>query len=165
MGHRENMQASTARRKAERFARKAAKLAAKNPEKSVELEQRAESMREEAERITALGAKRDVAKQEAKVERAADKAALHAYRDAHPLEKQLNQAATLKMWPSATLGRTRLGPISGGHAELFNADAHKAWTATRLGAGAATGGMSLVAGRKNKGAAAINVAFGNGAAQ
>jgi len=91
---------------------------------------------------------------------------IRAYRVAHPLEKQLNLAAMLRMWPSAKVGMTRYGPIRGGHAELFNADSHRAWTASRLGAGAVTGGISMLAfGRKNKGDAAINIIFGNGAAQ
>jgi len=98
-------------------------------------------------------------------EKDATKADLQSYRSVHPLEKQLNSAGMLKMWPSAKAGLTRYGPVRGGHAEFFNADAHKAWTVSRLGAGAVTGGFSLLGGRKNKGAAAINIVFGDGSAQ
>ncbi|MGW2190458.1 hypothetical protein [Streptomyces sp. NPDC001719] len=49
--------------------------------------------------------------------------------------------------------------------ELFNADAHKAWTATRLVSnatvGIASGGLGMT-GRKNKGKAQINITFENG---
>lgn len=96
----------------------------------------------------------------------AEKEDLKAWRNAHPAEKTLNLAATLKLWPSSKRGETNLGPIAGGQAEFVNAGAHKGWTATRLVAGAATLGATAVAtGRKNKGAAVINVTFGNGAAQ
>ncbi|MFI5992478.1 hypothetical protein ACIBAC_11575 [Streptomyces sp. NPDC051362] len=103
---------------------------------------------------------------EAAERKAADKAALKAWRDAHPAERTMNTAAMMKLWPSSKMGVTNLGPIKGGSAEFVNAGAHKGWTATRLIAGAATLGTSAVAtGRKNKGAAVINVTFGNGAAQ
>jgi len=103
---------------------------------------------------------------EAAAQRAADKEALKEWRRAHPAEGTLNMAAMLKTWPSSKFGETTLGPIRGGSAEFVNAGAHKGWTATRLVAGAATLGASAVAtGRKNKGAAVINVTFGNGAAQ
>lgn len=103
---------------------------------------------------------------EAAEQRAADKAALKAWREAHPAERTMNTAATMRLWPSSKMGVTNLGPIKGGSAEFVNAGAHKGWTATRLIAGAATLGTSAVAtGRKNKGAAVINVTFGNGAAQ
>ncbi|MFR0354134.1 hypothetical protein [Streptomyces sediminimaris] len=96
----------------------------------------------------------------------AEKAALKVWRDAHPAEKELNQAAFLRLWPCSRYGITNLGPVQGGSAEFFNAGAHKAWTATRLAAGAVTMGMSAAAtGRKNKGAAAINITFGNGSVQ
>ncbi|REE62139.1 hypothetical protein BX257_4752 [Streptomyces sp. 3212.3] len=99
-------------------------------------------------------------------QRQAEKEALAAWRSAHPAEKTLNTAAMLRMWPSSKFGETTLGPILGGQAEFINAGAHKAWTATRLVAGAATLGVSAAAtGRKNKGAAVINITFGNGAAQ
>lgn len=99
-------------------------------------------------------------------QRAADKTALKEWRRAHPAETTMNTAAMLKMWPSSKMGITPLGPVKGGTAEFINAGAHKAWTATRLVAGAATLGVSAAAtGRKNKGAAVINVTFGNGAAQ
>lgn len=96
----------------------------------------------------------------------AEKEALAEWRNAHPAEKTLNTACMLRLWPSSKFGQTALGPIRGGHAEFINAGAHKGWTATRLAAGVATMGVSAAAtGRKNKGAAVINVVFGNGAAQ
>jgi hypothetical protein len=111
-------------------------------------------------------AQRKQQRQEAAAERAAQRDAVKAWRDAHPAEKTINMAAMLKMWPSSTMGVTALGPVKGGSAEFVNAGAHKAWTATRLVAGVATMGASAAAtGRKNKGAAVINVVFGNGAAQ
>ncbi|MGW4981148.1 hypothetical protein [Streptomyces mirabilis] len=80
--------------------------------------------------------------------------------------RRLSPPTLLKSWPSSKFGETSLGPIRGGHAEFVNAGAHKGWTATRLVAGAATLGTSAaLTGRKNKGAAVINVTFGNGAAQ
>lgn len=98
--------------------------------------------------------------------RRAEKDALKDWRRLHPAESTMNIAALMKMWPSSKMGVTSLGPVRGGSAEFINAGAHKAWTATRLVAGAATLGVSAAAtGRKNKGAAVINVTFGNGAAQ
>ncbi|MFD8007822.1 hypothetical protein [Streptomyces mirabilis] len=103
---------------------------------------------------------------EAAAQRATEKEALKERRRAHPAEATLNRAALLKSWPSSKFGETSLGPIRGGHAEFVNAGAHKGWTATRLVAGAATlGTPAAVAGRKNKGAAVINVTFANGVAQ
>jgi acetoin utilization deacetylase AcuC-like enzyme len=103
---------------------------------------------------------------EAAEQRAADKASLKEWRAAHPAEATMNMAALMKMWPSSKMGVTTLGPVKGGSAEFVNAGAHKGWTATRLIAGVATAGVSAAAtGRKNKGAAVINVTFGNGAAQ
>lgn len=103
---------------------------------------------------------------EAAAQRAAEKEALKEWRRAHPAESTMNMAAMLKTWPSSKFGETSLGPVLGGHAEFVNAGAHKGWTATRLVAGAATLGTSAaVTGRKNKGAAVINITFGNGAAQ
>lgn len=103
---------------------------------------------------------------EAAAQRAAEKTALREWRSAHPAEATLNTAAMLKMWPSSKMGITSLGPVKGGSAEFVDAGAHKAWTATRLIAGVATAGVTAAAtGRKNKGAAVINVTFGNGAAQ
>ncbi|MGQ4513681.1 hypothetical protein [Streptomyces sp. DW26H14] len=94
------------------------------------------------------------------------KLALKGWRVDHPAEETLNKAAALKGWPASERGVTRFGPIKSGRAEFINAGAHKGWTATRLVAGAATLGASAVAtGRKNKGAAVINITFGNGAAQ
>jgi hypothetical protein len=111
-------------------------------------------------------AQRKQQRQEAAAERAAQRDAVKQWRLAHPAEKTMNTAAMLKMWPSSTMGVTTLGPVQGGSAEFINAGAHKAWTATRLIAGVATAGVTAAAtGRKNKGAAVINVTFGNGAAQ
>lgn len=97
--------------------------------------------------------------------RQAEAQALNEWRRAHPAERTLNAAAALRAWPKATRGQTPLGPVQGGSAEFVNAGAHKAWTATRIVGGLATGGATLAAGRKNKGVAVINVTFGNGAAQ
>ncbi|MFD3363664.1 hypothetical protein ACFWW5_11230 [Streptomyces albidoflavus] len=98
--------------------------------------------------------------------RQAEKDALKAWRRKHPAESSMSAASFMQPWPSSKMGVTPLGPVKGGSAELFNAGAHKAWTATRLAAGVATGGLSAMAvGRKNKGAAAINITFGNGAVQ
>jgi hypothetical protein len=98
--------------------------------------------------------------------RQTDAQALAEWRTAHPAEKALNTAAMLKAWPTSKLGETPLGPILGGTAEFVDAGAHKSWTATRLVAGAATlGASAAVTGRKNKGAAMINLTFGNGAVQ
>ncbi|MGW2022836.1 hypothetical protein [Streptomyces decoyicus] len=92
--------------------------------------------------------------------------ALREWRADHPAETQLKQAAFMHPWATSECGITTFGPIAGGRAEFFNADAHKGWTATRLVAGVATLGASAAAtGRKNKGAAAINVTFGNGNVQ
>ncbi|MCW5252227.1 MULTISPECIES: hypothetical protein [unclassified Streptomyces] len=99
-------------------------------------------------------------------QRAQERLDLKLWRDDHPAETTLNQAARIGAWPSSKKGQTSAGPVRGGQAEFVNAGAHKAWTATRLLAGAATLGTSaVVTGRKNKGAAMINVTFGNGAAQ
>ncbi|MGI3199650.1 hypothetical protein ACRJ4W_15465 [Streptomyces sp. GLT-R25] len=98
--------------------------------------------------------------------RKAEKEALTEWRQTHPAEKTLNQACMMHLWPGSKFGQTDHGPILGGHAEFVDAGARKAWTATRLAAGVATMGVSAAAtGRKNKGAAVINVTFGNGAAQ
>lgn len=103
---------------------------------------------------------------EATVKRQAEKEALAEWRRAHPAEKTMNTACMMRAWPSSKFGETSLGPVLGGQAEFVNAGAHKGWTATRLVAGAATLGTSAaLTGRKNKGAAVINVTFGNGAAQ
>ncbi|MET7944161.1 hypothetical protein [Streptomyces sp. NPDC005302] len=103
---------------------------------------------------------------QAAAQRQAEKDALKEWRRAHPAESTLNMAALLKTWPSSKFGETSLGPVRGGHAEFVNAGAHKGWTATRLVAGAATlGTAAAVTGRKNKGAAVINITLGNGAAQ
>ncbi|MER7967691.1 hypothetical protein ABTX35_01510 [Streptomyces sp. NPDC096080] len=104
-------------------------------------------------------------RQEAAAQRQADKDALREWRAAHPAEAMMNLAATMRAWPTSKRGETSLGPIAGAHAEFVNAGAHKAWTATRLVGGVATGGASLVAGRKNKGAAVINLTFPTGAVQ
>ncbi|MFI6091317.1 SHOCT domain-containing protein [Streptomyces sp. NPDC051218] len=123
----------------------------RDPEKSV---QRA-AEREEKQR----------ARTEAADKRHADKEALKDWRKLHPAEKTMNTAAMMHLWPSSKFGLTGQGPVLGGQAEFVDAGAHKAWTATRLAGGVATGGLSALAGRKNKGAAVINLTFGNGAAQ
>jgi len=123
----------------------------RDPEKAAERQARRDEKRREREEWAA--------------KQRAEKEALAEWRATHPAEKTLNIACTLRSWPSSKFGKTALGPILGGHAEFVDAGAHKAWTATRLVGGVATGGVSLVAGRKNKGAAVINVTFGNGAAQ
>ncbi|MFF4860034.1 hypothetical protein ACFY2N_34735 [Streptomyces rubiginosohelvolus] len=98
--------------------------------------------------------------------RRADKGALKDWRTRHPAEKTMNRAALLTMWPSAKMGVTPHGPVKGGSAEFVDAGAHKGWTATRLLAGGVSMGIAAAAtGRKSKGAAVINVTFGNGAAQ
>ncbi|MET9550547.1 hypothetical protein ABZY36_35380 [Streptomyces sp. NPDC006627] len=118
-----------------------------------------------AEKAAQREAKRH-AREEAAAQRKNEKDALKVWRQSHPAEATMNMAALMKLWPSSKMGVTPLGPVKGGRAEFVNADAHKAWTATRLVAGAATLGVSAAAtGRKNKGAAVINVTFGNGAAQ
>ncbi|HET6358797.1 hypothetical protein [Streptomyces sp.] len=99
-------------------------------------------------------------------QRLAEKQALKEWRSKHPAESTMNLAATMRSWPSSKFGETALGPVLGGNAEFVDAGAHKAWTATRLVGGVASLGTSAVlAGRKNKGAAVINVTFGNSAAQ
>jgi acetoin utilization deacetylase AcuC-like enzyme len=121
---------------------------------------------EKAAQRAARKAEKKQLREEASAQRAAEKEALKEWRRAHPAEATMNTAALMKMWPSSKMGVTALGPIRGGSAEFVDAGAHKAWTATRLIAGVATAGVSAAAtGRKNKGAAVINVTFGNGAAQ
>lgn len=121
---------------------------------------------EKAAQRQAAKAVRKQQRNEVAAQRAADKAALKAWRAAHPAEATMNTAAMLKMWPASKMGITSLGPIAGGTAEFVNAGAHKGWTATRLVAGVATMGVTAAAtGRKNKGAAVINVTLRNGAAQ
>lgn len=121
---------------------------------------------EKAEERAAARAQRRDARAQAATERHAERLALKEWRQDHPAEQTLNLAATLKAWPSSKMGETPLGPVLGGTAEFVNAGAHKGWTATRLVAGAATlGASAALTGRKNKGAAVINVTFGNGAAQ
>src|SRR5437868_371666 len=78
--------------------------------------------------------------------RKVEKEALAEWRATHPAEKTLNTACMMRAWPTSKFGETSLGPILGGHAEFVDAGAHKAWTATRLVGGVATGGASLVAG-------------------
>ncbi|MFD7295509.1 SHOCT domain-containing protein [Streptomyces sp. NPDC059897] len=109
--------------------------------------------------------KKKLVRSEAADKRLADKEALKAWRKQHPAEKTMNSAAMMHLWPSSKFGITSQGPVLGGQAEFIDAGAHKAWTATRLAGGVATGGMSALAGRKNKGAALINVTFGDGSAQ
>ncbi|WP_030344799.1 hypothetical protein [Streptomyces sp. NRRL S-1022] len=105
-------------------------------------------------------------RQAAADQRAEERLELKIWREDHPAEVTMNQAALMRPWPASKMGQTSLGPIRGGQAEFIDAGAHKAWTATRLIAGAATlGASAAMTGRKNKGAAVINVVFGNGAAQ
>ncbi|MFF3928251.1 hypothetical protein [Streptomyces hirsutus] len=105
-------------------------------------------------------------REQAAAQRRAEADALKEWRSIHPAEKTMNTAAMLKLWPSSKRGVTALGPVKGGSAEFINAGAHKAWTATRLIAGVATAGVTAAAaGRKSKGAAVINLTFGNGAAE
>ena len=121
---------------------------------------------EKAAQKAAAKAERKQQRQAAAAQRQVEAAALKEWRNAHPAEKTMNMAAMLKSWPSSKMGATSLGPVKGGSAEFVNAGAHKAWTATRLAAGVVTLGASAAAtGRKHKGAAVINVTFGNGAAQ
>ncbi|MET8028569.1 hypothetical protein [Streptomyces avermitilis] len=121
---------------------------------------------EKAAQKEAAKAEKKQQREEAVTQRQAEKAALKEWRRDHPAESTMNMAALMKMWPSSKMGVTALGPVKGGSAEFINAGAHRAWTATRLIAGVATAGVSAAAtGRKNKGAAVINVTFGNGAAQ
>jgi len=121
---------------------------------------------EKAAQKAAAKAERKQQREEAAAQRRADAQALKEWRAAHPAEKTLNMAAMLKLWPSSKMGVTQLGPVKGGSAEFVDAGAHKAWTATRLIAGVATAGVTAAAtGRKNKGAAVINLTFGNGAAE
>lgn len=88
---------------------------------------------------------------------------LRSWRVLHPAEGRMNAAATARPWPNSERGVTKYGEVAGATAELFNADAHKGWTATRLVGGVATlGASAALAGRKNKGAAAINLLFPNG---
>ncbi|KFG02575.1 hypothetical protein IQ62_01165 [Streptomyces scabiei] len=120
---------------------------------------------EKAAERAARKAEKKQKREAAAAEFRAERDALKEWRRAHPAETTMNNAAMFKLWPSSTKGVTHLGPVKGGSAEFVNAGAHKAWTATRLVAGVATAGMSAAAtGRKNKGAAVINVVFGNGAA-
>ncbi|MCT9010012.1 hypothetical protein [Streptomyces rhizosphaerihabitans] len=123
----------------------------RDPEKAAQREaQRAEKRQQREERAA---------------QRQAEKEALAEWRSTHPAERALNTACMLRAWPASKFGETAQGPIRGGHAEFVDAGAHKAWTATRLAGSVLTGGASLAAGRKNKGAAVINVTFGNGAVQ
>lgn len=121
---------------------------------------------EKAAAKAARKAERKQQREEAAAQRRAHAETLGLWRNAHPAENTMNQAGMWKGWPVSTMGETPLGPVKGGQAEFVDIGAHKAWTATRLIAGAATAGMTAVAaGRKNKGVAVINVSFGNGAAE
>ncbi|HWM38650.1 MAG TPA: hypothetical protein VNS49_16175 [Streptomyces sp.] len=130
---------------------------------------RTPEQRDQAEKAKAERAERTekakAARAERRAEHKAEREALKAWRQEHPAEKEMNSAAMMRMWPSSERGVTSLGPVAGAQAEFFTADAHKAWTATRLVGGAVTMGASLAAGRKNKGAAAINITFPNGVAK
>ncbi|MFF7329673.1 hypothetical protein [Streptomyces sp. NPDC008150] len=119
---------------------------------------------EKAAAKQAAKAEKQQQKEKAAAQRQADKAALKEWREAHPAEKAMNLAASMKAWPASKMGETVLGPVKGGNAEFVDSGAHKAWTATRLVAGVASmGTTAALSGRKNKGAAMINVVFGNGA--
>lgn len=121
---------------------------------------------EERAKVDAKAARTPEQKTAEKAEKKAGKAALRSWRVLHPAETRLNVAATARLWPSSTMGETKYGPVAGASAELFNADAHKGWTATRVVGGVATLGTSAaLAGRKNKGHAAINLTFPNGDVQ
>jgi membrane protein involved in colicin uptake len=187
MGLIDRLQANTAQNQADRAERKASKLADKNPEKAARYREAADRHHRQAEdlhaqddaqkvaKLTAAGQKeaakasaagqKDSAKASAAKGKAAAKADLAGYRAAHPLESQLNKAAMMHLWPKATHGSFPSGPVRGAHAELFNANAHKGWTASRLAsnatAGVASGGL-LGTGRKNKGSAQINIQLANG---
>lgn len=103
---------------------------------------------------------------EKKMAAKAERIALSAYRQKHPLEKNLNQAAMLTMWPKAKFGQVSGVSLAGATAEIFNANAHKGWTASRVAANsvgiASFGTIPVFAGRKNKGAAAINIQYADG---
>ena len=114
----------------------------------------------------AYNAAKKAQKAKAKAAKKAGRDDLRTWRMAHPAELQLNSAAIMRPWPSSERGVTKLGPVAGARAEFFNADAHKAWTATRLVGGVATlGASAALAGRKNKGHASINLTFPSGAVQ
>ncbi|MFF1297939.1 MULTISPECIES: hypothetical protein [unclassified Streptomyces] len=124
----------------------------RDPEKAAQRQERRDEKRRQREEWAA--------------QQRAEKEALAEWRRTHPAERTLNTACMLRAWPTSKFGETSLGPIHGGHAEFVDAGAHKGWTATRLVAGAATLGVTAAAtGRKNKGAAVINITLGNGAAQ
>lgn len=149
--------------KRNRDPEKAAAAAAEREKRRKEREAAAAVRREEA---AAKREERAKARAEAAAKAKMDKLALKGWRVDHPAETTLNKAASLRPWPTSERGVTKYGPVKGGQAEFINAGAHKAWTATRLVAGAATlGASALATGRKNKGAAMIAITFGNGAAQ
>jgi hypothetical protein len=178
-------------KKAERLERQAAK----HPEHAGMYEQLAQSKREqaqiEADALTQAAApdeaaemtkvekkaarhaaqrevrqSRDKRRAESKHAQQDEKAELASYRRSHPLEVQLNHAALMHRWPKATHGETSSGPVKGAHSELFNANAHKKWTATRLASnatvGVATAGIGMT-GRKNVGQAEITIQQASGA--
>lgn len=107
----------------------------------------------------------------AKAKRKEHKAELSAYRAKWPLEAQVNRAASGHLWPRVDFGRFRNNgaTIAGSEVELFDGNASRKWTGTRV-AGNTVGVLSLglvptFSGRKQTGAAAINILFANGTAE
>lgn len=122
--------------------------------KAVSAEEKAKRNRTPEQKAADRGAKKEGKKD------------LRSWRMAHPAELHLNAAGTARPWPSSERGVTKHGEVAGAKAEFVNDDAHKAWTATRLVGGVATlGASAALTGRKNKGHAAINLVFPNGAVQ
>jgi hypothetical protein len=114
-------------------------------------------------KVREASTERKAARVAARVGRTESRHALKSWRVFHPAEPRMNVAATARNWPSSKQGMTPCGPVAGSVAEFANEDAHKAWTATRLvGDVAALGAWAALAGRKNKGSAAINLTFPNG---
>lgn len=69
------------------------------------------------------------------------------------------------MLPPIRDGVTSRGPVLGARAEVQYAGLHNAWTATRLAAATFSMGMTLIFGRKQKGAATLVITYGNGAVE
>lgn len=149
------------RGKADRLTGRAAKFAEKNPQKAARLERKAQALRERAENSETRAVPRAAIMEKGEE----DKRELAAYRRTHPLEVQLNKAASMHLWLKASHGRTSAGPLKGAYAELFNANAHKEWTASRLVSnatiGVASGGLGMT-GRKNVGQAQITIQLASG---
>ena len=115
-------------------------------------------------------------REEKRAAKQAEKDATAAWRESHPLEKAVNQAGLLHLWPHLKSGRSNAmteaesHPVAGSEAELFDAGAHKGWTASRIAGNSAavlSAGalLPLASGRKNKGAASINILWGDGHAE